>query len=405
MKVTERFFNYIKFDTMSDEESSNCPSTNGQLDLANYIVKEIKDLGIDDVKIDENGYVYATIPSNIDKKVPTVGFIAHLDTSPSISGKNIKPKVVIYEGQDIVLNENMNIILSNKDFPELNNYLGKELIVTDGTTLLGADDKAGIAEIISSIEYIIKNNVKHGTIKIAFTPDEEIGRGADKFDVKGFACDFAYTIDGGPIGELQYENFNAASVKITIQGKSVHPGQAKGKMINAALIATEIASLLPKEEVPEKTEGYEGFYHLSSITGSEETASLDYIIRDFDKDNFNKRKEYFKEIVNKINSRYKEPVITCTIKDQYYNMKQQFVNNMYIIDIVKEAMKDLDIEPLIVPIRGGTDGARLSYMGLLTPNIFTGGHNFHGKYEYIPIESMEKAVSIIIKIVEKVKDL
>lgn len=405
MKVHERFLNYVKFDTTSDEESFTTPSTPGQIELAKYLVEELKDIGLSNVELDEYGYVYATLPANINKQVPVVGFIAHMDTSPAVSGKNIKPRVIKYEGEDIILNEELDVILSSKDFPSLNNYIGEELIVTDGTTLLGADDKAGIAEIITALEYIIKNNIKHGTIKVAFTPDEEIGRGADKFDVAKFAADFAYTMDGGPIGELQYENFNAAGVKISIQGRSVHPGSAKGQMINAVLIATEIAQAFPKDEVPEKTGGYEGFYHLTGLTGSEEEATMSYIIRDFDKDNFERRKQKVLEIVESINKRYSQPIVEALIYDQYYNMKEKFTDAMYIIDLAKEAMEEIGVTPNIVPIRGGTDGARLSYMGLLTPNLFAGGHNFHGKYEYIPIKAMEKATELIVKIAEKVANM
>lgn len=402
MKVHERFLNYVKFDTTSDEDSLTTPSTPGQIELAKYLVEELKQLGLNEVTLDEHGYVYATLPANIEKKVPVVGFIAHMDTSPAVSGKNIKPRIVNYDGNDIVLNEELDIVLSSKDFPSLNDNLGEELIVTDGTTLLGADDKAGIAEIITALEYIIKNNIKHGTIKICFTPDEEIGRGADKFDVAKFNADFAYTMDGGPIGELQYENFNAAGVKIRIQGKSVHPGSAKDKMINAALIATEIAQAFPKDEVPEKTEGYEGFYHLNGISGSEEEATMSYIIRDFDKNNFERRKQKVLEIIESINKRYTQPIVEALVYDQYYNMKEKFTDAMHIIELAKEAMEEIGITPHIVPIRGGTDGARLSYMGLLTPNLFAGGYNFHGKYEYIPIKAMEKATELIVRIVEKV---
>lgn len=402
MKVHERFLNYVKFDTTSDEDSLTTPSTPGQIELAKYLVEELKQLGLNEVTLDEHGYVYATLPANIEKKVPVVGFIAHMDTSPAVSGKNIKPRIVKYDGNDIVLNEELDIVLSSKDFPSLNDNLGEELIVTDGTTLLGADDKAGIAEIITALEYIIKNNLKHGTIKICFTPDEEIGRGADKFDVAKFNADFAYTMDGGPIGELQYENFNAAGVKIRIQGKSVHPGSAKDKMINAALIATEIAQAFPKDEVPEKTEGYEGFYHLNGISGSEEEATMSYIIRDFDKNNFERRKQKVLEIIESINKRYTQPIVEALVYDQYYNMKEKFTDAMHIIELAKEAMEEIGITPHIVPIRGGTDGARLSYMGLLTPNLFAGGYNFHGKYEYIPIKAMEKATELIVRIVEKV---
>lgn len=402
MKVAEKFLKYVTFDTMSNEEVNDCPSSKGQIEFANYLVNELNSLGIKEVKLDEFGYVYATIPSNIEKRVPTVGFIAHLDTSPAVSGKNVKPRIVNHDGNDIILNVEEKIILSETEFPNLKQYRGKEIIVTDGLTLLGADDKAGIAEIIAASEYILENNVKHGEIKIAFTPDEEIGRGADKFDVNYFNADFAYTIDGGELGELQYENFNACGVKINIQGKSVHPGSAKDKMINAALIAAEIVAMFPKAEVPERTSDYEGFFHLSSISGSEEYASLSYIIRDFDLKSFCNRKRVVVEIVDSINSKYHKEIATCTIVDQYYNMKDQFKDAMYIIDIAKQAMNDLNIEPKVVPIRGGTDGARLSFMGLLTPNIFTGGHNFHGKYEFIPIESMEKSKNLIIKIIENI---
>ena len=371
MKVHERFLNYVKFDTTSDEESFTTPSTPGQIELAKYLVEELKDIGLSNVELDEYGYVYATLPANINKQVPVVGFIAHMDTSPAVSGKNIKPRVIKYEGEDIILNEELDVILSSKDFPSLNNYIGEELIVTDGTTLLGADDKAGIAEIITALEYIVKNNIKHGTIKVAFTPDEEIGRGADKFDVAKFAADFAYTMDGGPIGELQYENFNAAGVKISIQGRSVHPGSAKGQMINAVLIATEIAQAFPKDEVPEKTGGYEGFYHLTGLTGSEEEATMSYIIRDFDKDNFERRKQKVLEIVESINKRYSQPIVEALIYDQYYNMKEKFTDAMYIIDLAKEAMEEIGVTPNIVPIRGGTDGARLSY-GTFNSKSFCG---------------------------------
>lgn len=402
MKVLERFLNYVKFDTTSDEESTLCPSTNGQMLLAKFLVNELKGIGVEDVTLNENGYIYASIPSNIGKEVPIVGFIAHMDTSPAVSGVNIKPRIVSYEGKDIVLNKELNIILSDKEFPELKQYVGQDLVVTNGTTLLGADDKAGVAEIISAVEFLLNNpEIKHGTIKIGFTPDEEIGRGADLFNVKKFNTDFAYTIDGGLLGELQYENFNAAGVKIKIHGKSVHPGNAKNKMINAAQIATQIVQMFPKDEVPEKTEGYEGFYHLAAIEGSEENASLQYIIRDFNKENFEIRKQKVKEIVNQVNKQYQQPIVELIINDQYYNMKEKIETAIHIVEIAKEAMIEVGVEPKIIPIRGGTDGARLSFMGLLTPNLFTGGHNFHGKYEYIPVKSMEKAVDVIIKIIEK----
>lgn len=400
MNVTKRFLQYVKFDTTANEESSNCPSSNGQLEFAKFLVEELKSIGVKEVKLDEHGYVYASIPSNIERDIPTVGFIAHMDTSPAVSGKDVKPKIVKFTGEDIILNEEEKVILSSTEFPDLKKYIDKEIIVTDGTTLLGADDKAGVAEIISAVEYLIKNNIEHGTIKIAFTPDEEIGRGTDHFDVAYFNADFAYTMDGGEIGELQYENFNAASCKFTVRGKSVHPGDAKDKMINAALIASEIVSKFPKDETPENTSGYEGFYHLFNIQGTEEKAYIDYIIRDFDKEKFAYKKRFAENIANEINKRFSKPIVEVTIKDQYYNMKEKFVDSMYVIDLVKNAMSELNIEPIIRPIRGGTDGANLSFKGLLTPNIFAGGHNFHGKYEYIPIESMEKATLLIIKIIE-----
>lgn len=400
MNVTKRFLQYVKFDTTANEESSNCPSSNGQLEFAKFLVEELKSIGVKEVKLDEHGYVYASIPSNIERDIPTVGFIAHMDTSPAVSGKDVKPKIVKFTGEDIILNEEEKVILSSTEFPDLKKYIDKEIIVTDGTTLLGADDKAGVAEIISAVEYLIKNNIEHGTIKIAFTPDEEIGRGTDHFDVAYFNADFAYTMDGGEIGELQYENFNAASCKFTVHGKSVHPGDAKDKMINAALIASEIVSKFPKDETPENTSGYEGFYHLFNIQGTEEKAYIDYIIRDFDKEKFAYKKRFAENIANEINKRFSKPIVEVTIKDQYYNMKEKFVDSMYVIDLVKNAMSELNIEPIIRPIRGGTDGANLSFKGLLTPNIFAGGHNFHGKYEYIPIESMEKATLLIIKIIE-----
>ncbi len=402
MNVKERFLKYVGFDTTANPESKECPSFSGELAIAKYLVEELKRIGVKDVTLDDNGYVYASIPSNMEKSVPTVGFIAHLDTSPALTGKNVKPKVVKYEGGDILLNEALNIVLSSKEFPDLNQYVGEELITTDGTTLLGADDKAGVAEIITAVEYLLTHDIKHGTIKIAFTPDEEIGRGANLFDVDFFDADFAYTMDGGPIGELQYENFNAASAIFEIQGKSVHPGQAKDKMINASLVAAKVINKFPKDEVPEKTSGYEGFYHLTSLHGSEEKANFIYIIRDFDKANFIRRKDMVKKIVEEVNQLFNEPIVKLNLTDSYYNMKEKFIDRMDIIDIAKEAMIDVGVKPRIVPIRGGTDGARLSYMGLLTPNIFAGGHNFHGKYEYIPVKSMEKAVQVILKIIEKV---
>lgn len=403
MKVLERFLTYVKFDTTANENNTTCPSTPGQTKFANYLVGELKGIGISDAQVDSNGYIMGSIPSNIDKDVPTVGFIAHMDTSDAISGKDVKPKVVTYHNQDIVLNEELGITLSNKMFKELDDYIGEELVVTDGTTLLGADDKAGIAEIITAMERIIEDkSVKHGRIRIAFTPDEEIGRGADLFDVKKFDADFAYTIDGGIIGELQHENFNAASAKIKIKGTSVHPGDAFNKMVNAAQIATEIAMEFPLNEVPEKSKGYDGFYHLHSIEGNSEEASLSYIIRDFDKDRFETKKQTVQTIVKNINNKYGNEIVNLVIKDQYYNMEEKLKEKMFIVDIAKKAMKQVGVTPKIKPIRGGTDGSRLSFMGLPTPNIFTGGHNFHGKYEYIPVNSMKKAVAVIKQITENI---
>ena len=403
-KVVERFLRYITYDTQSNEESNTTPSTEGQMIFARALKKELEEIGLKEVSLDEKGYLMATLESNLeeDKQVPTIGFIAHMDTSPDMSGKNVKPQLIKnYDGNDIILNEGENIVLSPADFPELKNYLGEDIITTDGTTLLGADNKAGIAEIITAMEYLLENpDIKHGKIKIAFTPDEEIGRGADFFDVKKFGADLAYTVDGGPIGELEYENFNAAAARISIKGESVHPGTAKGKMVNSILIANELISRLPEKETPADTEGYEGFYHLVSIKGNVEETKLHYIIRDFDKVNFIKRKALMEEIVRDLNEKYDKGRIQLKITDQYYNMKEIIENNKEIIDIAYQAMEEIGVTPIITPIRGGTDGARLSYMGLPTPNIFTGGHNFHGKYEFIPVFAMEKAVELIVKISE-----
>lgn len=399
--VVERFLRYVKIDTASDDRSKTVPSTKTQLEFAKMLGKELEELGLSDVIVDENGYVMATLPSNIDKEVPTIGFIAHMDTIPDMPGKDVKPKVVEnYDGKDIVLNEEKNIVLSVEDFPHIKNYIGETIITTDGTTLLGADNKAGIAEIIAAVEYLIKNpDIPHGTIKIAFTPDEEIGRGADHFDVARFNADFAYTVDGGPIGEINYENFNAAAAKITIRGTNIHPGTAKNMMINSILVGMELNSMLPVNERPEFTEGYEGFYHITRFKGTVEITEIEYIIRDHDKNKFNKKKEDLEEIVKFLNRRYGD-IITLKIEDTYYNMKEKIEPNIRIIELAKKAMEDLGIKPIIVPIRGGTDGAMLSYKGLLCPNIFTGGHNYHGKYEYIPVVAMEKAVQVILKIIE-----
>lgn len=399
-KVVEKFLRYVSFDTKSDEFAKQFPSTNGQKILGNELVKELESMGLQSVSMDENGYVMGKLPSNMDKKVPTVGFISHMDTSPDMSGKDVKPNIIKnYDGKDIKLNENL--YLNVEDFPEIKNYIGNTIITTDGTTLLGADDKAGIAEIMEAINYLKKNpQIKHGDICVAFTPDEEIGKGADRFNVEKFNADFAYTIDGGALGELEYENFNAATATVVIKGRNVHPGSAKNKMINSMIIASEFINNMPENDVPEKTEGYEGFYHLTSMKGDVEETILIYIIRDFFKDSFEKRKLVMEQIKNKLNEKYGKEIISLNISDSYYNMREKIEPVKHIVDMAEQAMKEVKVTPKIVPIRGGTDGARLSFMGLPTPNIFTGGHNFHGKYEYISVESMEKAVEVILKIVE-----
>ncbi len=400
-RVMNRFLRYVKFETTSDENSNTVPSTKNQLEFAKILGGELEEIGLKDISVDDNGYVMATLPSNMEKIVPTIGFIAHMDTSPDMSGKNVNPKIIKdYAGNNIVLNEEKNIILSADDFPDIKNYIGETIITTDGTTLLGADNKAGVAEIITAIEYLINNpEIPHGTIKIGFTPDEEIGRGADHFDVEKFNADFAYTVDGGPIGELEYENFNAASAKISIQGTNIHPGTAKNMMVNSMLIGMELDSILPVNERPEYTENYEGFYHLVEFNGSVEKTEMAYIIRDHDMEKFNSKKKIMEKIVEFLNYKY-DDIITLNIEDSYYNMKKKIEPVMEIIQLAKKAMEELDIAPIISPIRGGTDGARLSYMGLPCPNLFTGGHNYHGKYEYIPVSSMEKAVELILKIIE-----
>lgn len=400
-EIIERFTSYVKVDTQSDESNESCPSTPGQLTLANMLADELKSIGMKEVTIDENGYVMATLPSNTNKKdVPTIGFLAHIDTATDFTGKNVNPQMIeSYDGRDIVLNEKLNVILSPEQFPELSGYKGQTLITTDGTTLLGADNKAGIAEIMTAMAYLIKHpDIKHGKIRVAFTPDEEIGRGPHKFDVARFNAAFAYTIDGGPLGELQYESFNAAAAKLTCRGKSVHPGTAKNKMVNASKIAMEFHDSLPKEEAPEYTEGYEGFYHLISMNGDVSEAKLSYIIRDFDRDGFTARKENMQAIADSLTAKYGENSVSLELHDQYYNMREKIEPVREIVDVAHQAMKNLDIEPIIEPIRGGTDGSQLSYMGLPTPNIFTGGQNFHGKYEYISVDHMEKAVNVIIEI-------
>ncbi len=399
--IIQRFITYTRFNTQSDNESSECPSTPGQIILAEYLATELQQIGLQDIILDNNGYVMATLPANTSQEVPVIGFIAHLDTSDDLSGANVQARIVSdYEGQDIVLNAEENILLSAKDFPELNDYIGDDIITTDGTTLLGADDKAGICEIITALEYLISHpEIKHGTIKIAFTPDEEIGRGADLFDVKKFAADFAFTVDGGAIGELQYETFNAAEVKVKIHGRNVHPGYAKNKMINALLIAMELNSLLPPAQRPATTEGYEGFFHLKDLTGSVDEATMYYLIRDHDSEKFAARKQIFARAVGFLNDTYGANTVQVSIEDRYYNMKEKIMPVMHIVEMAEQAMKNVGIEPKIYPIRGGTDGAKLSFMGLPCPNLFTGGYNFHGKYEFIPVSSMKKAVEVILGII------
>ncbi|MEC2061632.1 peptidase T [Bacillus stercoris] len=399
-EIIERFTTYVKVDTQSDESVDTCPSTPGQLTLGNMLVDELKSIGMQDAAIDENGYVMATLPSNTEKDVPTIGFLAHVDTATDFTGKNVNPQIIeSYDGNDIVLNEQLQVTLSPDQFPELSGYKGHTLITTDGTTLLGADNKAGIAEIMTAMDYLIKHpEIKHGTIRVAFTPDEEIGRGPHKFDVKRFNASFAYTVDGGPLGELEYESFNAAAAKITIKGNNVHPGTAKGKMVNSAKIAMKLNSLLPADEAPEYTEGYEGFYHLLSIQGDVEETKLHYIIRDFDKENFQSRKETMKRAVEELQNEYGQDRILLDMNDQYYNMREKIEPVIEIVNIAQQAMENLGIEPKISPIRGGTDGSQLSYMGLPTPNIFTGGENFHGKFEYISADNMVKAVNVIVEI-------
>lgn len=402
INVVDRFLKYVKYDTRSDEESSSSPTTEGQMELAIELVEEIKAIGLEDISIDENGYIMATLPSNVEREVPVIGFIAHMDTSPEVSGRNVKPKFVEnYNGEDIILNEEKNIILSPKEYPALKNYVGKTLITTDGTTLLGADDKAGIAEILTAMEYLKQNpNIKHGAVRIAFTTDEEIGKIGEYFDVEKFNAHIAYTLDGEGIGELRCENFNASSAKITIYGKSVFTGDAKGVMINSIRLGEELMSIIPKGETPENTEGYEGFYHILSFNGKVEETKLHYAIRDFDENSFEKRKKFMTHAVQSINKKYGEGTATIEITEQYRNMKEKIEAVKYIVDIAIEAMKELNIFPDLGPLRGGTDGARLSYLGLPTPNLSAGGHNNHSKYEYISIYGMEKAVEVILKIVE-----
>ena len=404
MNVTDRFLRYVKFDTQSDEQTNLTPSTPGQMVFAEYLKEELEALGLTEITLDDNGYLMATLPANTDEDVPTIGFIAHLDTSPDMSGRNVCPRMVDYEGGDIVLNEEKNIVLSPTQFPELNDYVGETLIVTDGNTLLGADDKAGIAEIITAIEFLKENpGIKHGKIRIAFNPDEEIGQGAHKFDVDLFGADWAYTMDGGAIGELEFENFNAAVARITFQGRNVHPGYAKGKMINSIRVANQFAIMLPRWETPEHTQDYEGFYHLVGIEGGVEQTVMTYIIRDHDRDRFERRKKELEHLTRKINNEF-PGVATIEIKDQYYNMREKIEPVMHIIDLAKQAMENVGVTPKVQPIRGGTDGAQLSFKGLPCPNIFAGGLNFHGRYEFIPISSMEKATDVVVEICKLVRN-
>lgn len=400
MDIVERFLNYVSFDTQSAEDSQTVPSTAKQLDFAKYLRDELKDEGFDDVEMDDNGYVYATLKSNIKKEVPTIGFISHYDTSPDCSGKDVKPRIVKnYDGKDIELSPG--IISSTKKFPELLQHVGEDLIVTDGHTLLGADDKAGIAEIVQAMCWLRDNKeIPHGDIRMGFNPDEEIGMGAHHFDVEKFGCEWAYTMDGGDLGDLEFENFNAASAKINIKGVSVHPGYAKGKMINANRLAAEFAAMLPADETPETTEGYEGFYHLLGIESNIENAKLSYIIRDHDRDKFEERKAFIEKCVVEMNKKYGEGTVTADVKDQYYNMKEMIDPKMHVIDIVLKAMQDSGVPPKVEPIRGGTDGAQLSFKGLPCPNIFAGGVNFHGPYEFVSVQVMEKAMQVIVKICE-----
>ena len=402
MNLLERFLKYVSIHTTSDENTGLVPSTPQQMEFAKILAEELKDMGMQDVSLDKKGYLMATLPSNIDKNVPTVGFISHLDTSPDMSGKNVKPRIVEnYDGNDIVLNEKENIVLSPKQFPELTMYRGQSLVVTNGLTLLGADDKAGIAEIMTAMDYFIKNpDVKHGKVRIAFNPDEEIGLGAHHFDVEKFGCQFAYTMDGGEIGELEYENFNAAGAKVTFYGTNVHPGYAKNKMVNSMKIATKFMATVPANESPEYTDGYEGFYHLTGIGGDVEKTTISYIIRNHDRKKFEERKAHLQMLVDKINSEFGDNTATLEVKDQYYNMKEKVEPVKYIVDIASEAIRQAGVEPKVKPIRGGTDGAQLSFKGLPCPNIFAGGHNFHGKYEFVPIQSMEKATEVVKNIIK-----
>ena len=405
MTLTERFLKYVTFATTSDDTTGLTPSTPGQMIFANFLVEELKAIGLKDVEVDKNGYVMATLPANSDKELPTLGFIAHLDTAPDMTGKHVQPRIVEkYNGNDILLNAEDAIVLSTEQFPELKLYVGQDLIVTNGRTLLGADDKAGIAEIMTAMDYLVKHpEIKHGKVRVAFTPDEEIGQGPHHFDVEKFGADWAYTMDGGEIGELEYENFNAASAKITFKGRNVHPGYAKHKMLNSMRVAHQFATMLPRHETPEHTENYEGFYHLVGMQGDVESSTLTYIIRDHDRARFESRKAEIQHLVNKINAEFGAGTASVELKDQYYNMREKIEPVMHIIDLAFAAMEAAGVKPQVKPIRGGTDGAQLSFKGLPCPNIFAGGHNFHGRYEFVPIQSMEKATEVILNIVKMVK--
>ena len=402
MTLTDRFLKYVSFCTTSDEETNMTPSTPGQMEFAKYLANELKEIGMQEVTLDDNGYVMATLPANVEGK-PVIGFIAHMDTAPDASGKNVKARIVThYDGQDIVLNAEKNIVFEVAKYPEILDYKGQDIIVTDGTTLLGADDKAGLAEIVTACEYLIQHpEIEHGKIRVGFTPDEEIGQGADHFDVEKFGCDFAYTMDGGAVGELEYENFNAAGCKVKVHGVNVHPGYGYHKMINSMRIANQFASMLPRWETPEHTQGYEGFYHLIAMNGSVEETTLQYIIRDHDRARFESRKREMEHLARKINQEYGEGTVEVELRDQYYNMREKVEPVMHIVTLVEEAMKEVGVTPKVQPIRGGTDGARLSFEGLPCPNIFAGGVNFHSRFEYLPIPSMEKAMQVILQIVRK----
>ena len=399
--LKDRFLRYVKCETRSDEKSESIPSTPTQLEFAKILAKELEEIGMENVYVNDACFVNATLPGNVDKEVPVIGFIAHMDTA-DFNATNVNPKIVEnYDGKDIVLNDAKDIVLSVEEFPNLKNYVGKTVITTDGTTLLGADDKAGIVEIVEAMKYLIEHpEIKHGTVKVAFGPDEEIGRGADNFNVEEFGADFAYTMDGGPVGELEYESFNAAGAVFKIKGKSVHPGTAKGKLINASLIAAEIVNSFPADEVPEKTEGYEGFYFLDKINSNCEEAELSYILRDHDREKFEAKKKFTENVAKKINEKYGKELVSVEIKDQYYNMGEIIKDHMNVVEIAKKAMENLGIKPVIEPIRGGTDGSKISFMGLPTPNIFAGGENFHGKYEFVALESMILATDVIVEIVK-----